>query len=248
MKMAELKKLLKERGLSTTGNKSNLLERLSNTGDTSFESSDKDILEDDSVLDDTTDIAAEDADSADVTEPAMSVTLDVPVKIVQATPTSSTPTQPVKMQTVTQQPASEGMSGRLKRFGVVSEQAKKAARLERFQSAGSSSATVGTVNGTSSSLASDADVRKKRAERFGTSASAASSTVVSHPGSDVDLLKKRAERFGAVTSSKLGKVDEEDRVLKRKARFDTVAAPSDSVSVDDQKKRRLKRFGATVAV
>jgi len=31
--MAELKKLLKERGLSTTGNKSNLLERLSNAGD-----------------------------------------------------------------------------------------------------------------------------------------------------------------------------------------------------------------------
>jgi len=31
--MAELKKLLKERGLSTSGNKSNLLERLSNAGD-----------------------------------------------------------------------------------------------------------------------------------------------------------------------------------------------------------------------
>ena len=34
--MAELKKLLKERGLSTTGNKSNLLERLSNTGDSEW--------------------------------------------------------------------------------------------------------------------------------------------------------------------------------------------------------------------
>jgi len=30
----------------------------------------------------------------------------------------------------------------------------------------------------------------------------------------------------------LQQVDEGDRVLKRKARFDTVAAPSDSVSVD----------------
>jgi len=34
--MAELKKLLKERGLSTTGNKSNLLERLSNAGDSQY--------------------------------------------------------------------------------------------------------------------------------------------------------------------------------------------------------------------
>lgn len=251
-KMAELKKLLKERGLSTTGNKSNLLERLSNAGDTSLESSDKELLEDDSVLDDTTDlIAAEDTDTEPTVvtefEPSISVTLSNPVKTVSAKPTS-TSTQPVKIQSMTQPPSSTGMAARLKRFGVVSEQARKAARVERFQSSDSSSSTVVNIKQKSSSSSTGGDVLKKRAERFSTPVSATSATFVSQPGSDVDIMKKRAERFGEVTSSKLGKADEHDRVMKRKARFGTLTALPDSAASAEQKKRRLERFGSAVAV
>lgn len=249
MKMAELKKLLKERGLSTTGNKSNLLERLSNAGDTSLESSDKELLEDDSMLDESSDlIMAEDREPAVVTDfaPTISVTVSNPVKTVSAKPTS-TSTQPVKIQTTTEPTASTGMAARLKRFGVVSEQARKAARVERFQSSGSSSSTVVNIKGKSSSSTGD-DILKKRAERFSTSVSSTSATAVSRPGSDDDVMKKRAERFGEVTSTKLGKAAELDRVMKRKARFGTLTTSTDSVSVAEQKKRRLERFGSAVAV
>jgi hypothetical protein len=57
-------------------------------------------------------------------------------------------------------------------------------------------------------------------------------------------LKKRATR--------LGQVDEQERVLKRKERVgeSTAAATKTAVSGDtnELKKRRLERFGATVAV
>jgi SAP domain-containing ribonucleoprotein len=99
---------------------------------------------------------------------------------------------------------------------------------------------------------------KKRSERFGTQLSsdgtakaAPSTTIVAKPA-DVDTLKKRAQRFGELTSSSLVKVDEQERVLKRKNRFGTVLAPASNGAPDDslssaKKLKRAERFGISAA-
>lgn len=66
----------------------------------------------------------------------------------------------------------------------------------------------------------------------------------------MDLLKKRAERFGTV-STQLIKVEAQEKLEKRKARFGetTTTAPAAATNGDTsevQKAKRLERFKATV--
>jgi SAP domain-containing ribonucleoprotein len=257
MKVMELKKILKDRGLTASGNKSELIERLQNVSDARLDLSTSEAVEDDSVLDETSDqISAEQSPVA--TPPAAAkkilsvapVTVE-PVKTTKPVTTLITaPTAAASSQLASA--AAGGMSARMKRFGVVSEEARKAARQERFQ-AGTAKALDATEKPSlaASKPVSGPDVLKKRAERFGGQASSTSSASVGKT-SDVELLKKRATRFGQVTAAKLAKVDEQERVLKRKERFgeSTAAATKTAVSGDtnELKKRRLERFGATVAV
>ncbi|XP_059611818.1 SAP domain-containing ribonucleoprotein [Phlebotomus argentipes] len=61
------------------------------------------------------------------------------------------------------------------------------------------------------------DVKKMaRAERFGTSSSASSSN---GSGASIDVLKKRAERFGGSVSTTMTKMENEEKLKKRQERF-----------------------------
>lgn len=67
----------------------------------------------------------------------------------------------------------------------------------------------------------------------------------------MDLLKKRAERFGTV-STQLIKVETQEKLEKRKARFgETTTAPATAAATNGdtsevQKAKRLERFKASV--
>ena len=69
-----------------------------------------------------------------------------------------------------------------------------------------------------------------RAARFGlTSASSITSAGNSTPAS-LEALKKRAERFGGSVSSEMSKLEQEEKLAKRQARFGLAASSSPAPS------------------
>ncbi|GFU21536.1 SAP domain-containing protein [Nephila pilipes] len=59
-----------------------------------------------------------------------------------------------------------------------------------------------------------------------------------------EVLKKRAERFGGNVSSVMKKMEEKEKILKRKMKFGDVSGPNyiSSLGDDDKKKKRAERF------
>lgn len=86
---------------------------------------------------------------------------------------------------------------------------RKALRAKRFGSTDSS-----ISKGSGNKGVSD-EVLKKRAERFGVSATTGKGEA---GGPDVELLKKRAQRFGVI-SDKVKKIDHLEKLRKREQRF-----------------------------
>ncbi|KXJ28161.1 SAP domain-containing ribonucleoprotein [Exaiptasia diaphana] len=86
--------------------------------------------------------------------------------------------------------------------------------------------------------ANEEDKKVLRAQRFGTSTGSFSPSLES---TDLSKLKKRAERFGAV-SPVVTKVDEQEKLMKRKARFGTSLTSSSNDSLESKKKKRAERF------
>ncbi|XP_060593401.1 SAP domain-containing ribonucleoprotein-like isoform X1 [Ruditapes philippinarum] len=236
MKVADLKKALKERGLPLTGTKSELLERLKSA----VQSEEEQYIEDFPFFDDKfleceaatdTTAALEDSildDSVDLSVPKPAPKPAVVDK--EAEPVVKKITSPQKTDdeaeskpklVSTQLSAEERMKQRAERFGVVNEDLKK----------------------------------QIRAERFGTS-SPSSKLSTAGAGADTDALKKRAERFGQVLSPALSKVDEAEKIRKRKERFGDVTSATNngpnkpklvkitmSSAEEEQKKKRAERFG-----
>lgn len=75
-----------------------------------------------------------------------------------------------------------------------------------------------------------------RSERFGLSTNTTTGGITS----SVDVLQKRAERFGTKVSPVLSKLDQEERLEKRKARFGSENGAN--VSQSEKAKQRLERF------
>ncbi|KAL3832336.1 hypothetical protein ACJMK2_023988 [Sinanodonta woodiana] len=226
LKVAELKQILKERGLPQTGTKNELIERLTKDQD----ESDSPVEENVSVPTSVT--VEEEEPVSEVPKPAPAKEVVVPVQIEKdpvkvASPVVITKiTTDVKPVPIASMSVEERLKLRAGRFGAVAEDSKKKLRAERF---GTSAAPVssGKVSMNSSLSANPTDVEK---------------------------LKKRAERFGAVVSSTLSKVDEQEKLQKRKQRFGdklssdttkTSISLNPSSEVEVKKKKRIERFGLT---
>lgn len=234
LKVAELKKKLTDRGLSTKGNKGELQERLEKflleQGIVLSHDEGEQIMDDHDDLDN----EADELDEVDVSE-ALSEHLgtgdldepikdkenmkDVPVENEGGKPASS-----IMKKTPITAPG--------KKPGEMTDQQKKAQRLARFGQ---------------SPPSTEAEKKQARAQRFGLATPASNGSVKSSPVAgakvvDIDKLKKRAERFGAV-SPVMSKLEESDKLLKRKQRFGIAISASSGDGVEDKKKKRAERFG-----
>lgn len=232
LKVAELKKELADRGLPTKGNKSDLQARLEKClseqgivcqdeteeiADEHDLDNDADDLDDDDV---TEDVPEHFADDLDIETKEKEINQDV----AEEKDEKQAPSSPVKRVPITP-------PGKSPSQGSLTDEEKKAQRLERFGQ---------------SPPVTDTDKKQARAQRFGLSSQASNGVTKSSPITgpkdvDVEKLKKRAERFGAVSPS-IVKLEEKDKLLKRKQRFGvTVTAPPGDMS--EAKKKRAERFG-----
>lgn len=280
MKVAELRKLLKDRGLPCLGSKPALLARLQKAlspGAAASEEAEaieegaeeEDVEEDasdaenviaeqgikaqeevvpektDAVLKKTappenTENSQEPKEKEDLTNvDSQPVPATEKVTPVVTPPTSETPSiqSTDKSNVVSAKPtltSDEKLRQRAERFGITSDNDKKAARAARF----------GTVTTNLSNKPS--------------------AKIVSTPvtAEDIDRLKKRAQRFGTVVSSTLSKLEDEDKLRKRKQRFGQITGPTSNPTstttttttttttanksieeIEEKKRKRAERFG-----
>ncbi|KAI4486850.1 SAP domain-containing ribonucleoprotein [Polistes fuscatus] len=218
MKIANLKVELKQRGLPTTGNKNQLVERLQLAihGDNalSLDETAEEILDEDAVLgDEEIEELSSKPDSQEISEkrklsvesnvgntkkivlnrkPVIEdVKLDEVEKHETDTKSSENASPEKKIIKLSELGTKERLEMRAKKFGLpLSEAAKKEARSARF-----------SVNNQNNK-------------------SAASVKTPVH--TTYEVLKKRAERFGMSVSSLMDKAELEARIEKRKARFGEV--------------------------
>lgn len=217
MKVADLKIELKQRGLPTTGNKNDLVERLQLAihGDStlSLDETAEEILDEDAVLgDEEIEELSSKPDSQEVTEkrklstetntsakkivlnrkPAIEeIKVDETEKNETNAKTSETTAPERKIIKLSELGIKERLEMRAKKFGVpLSEAAKKEVRSARF-----------SINNQNNK-------------------SAASVKTPVH--TTYEVLKKRAERFGTSVSTLMEKAELEARIEKRRARFGEV--------------------------
>ncbi|XP_041478266.1 SAP domain-containing ribonucleoprotein-like [Lytechinus variegatus] len=244
LKIAELRKELTDRGLSSKGNKAELVERLTECLEVDGAEAvlDNELQVDPDVLtaeDDVDDLLNqdEDLDAGDIGEEEEAVvTRKVELEIEEEEEEVEREVKAPEIKKVVSPTAKP-----------ISDVEKKALRAQKF--------------GVAASL-SDADKKKARAERFGMQApgSQAKPTATVTPTSkgismsvNSDKLKQRAERFGKSVSPTAMKSEEAERIRKRKERFGavTISAPGSkakisavgSDDVEAKKRKRAERFG-----
>ncbi|XP_017877286.1 SAP domain-containing ribonucleoprotein isoform X1 [Ceratina calcarata] len=224
MKVADLRLELKQRGLPTNGNKTELVERLQLAihGDSalSLDETTEEILDEDAVLgDEEIEELSSKPDSQEVNEKRkLSTESNISVKkiVLNRKPViedikndHAEKIEPDSKITETSQPErkiiklselgiKERLELRAKKFGMpLSESAKKEARSARF--------SINNYN----------------------NISAASVKTPVH--TTYEVLKKRAERFGTSVSTLMEKAELEARIEKRKARFGEVKPAGEKV-------------------
>ncbi|XP_015123573.1 SAP domain-containing ribonucleoprotein isoform X2 [Diachasma alloeum] len=218
MKVADLKAELKQRGLPTTGNKTELVERLQlaiHDASLSLDETTDEILDEDAVLgDEEIEELSTKPDSQDVGEKRKSTEDSSPIQAKKIILNRNPVIEEVKVdEPEEKEEKSEGaddsgpakkviklselgvkerLEMRAKKFGVpLSDTAKKEVRSARFNSENQS-------NGKSSA------------------------SIKTPVNTSYEVLKKRAERFGTNASGLMEKAELEARIEKRKARFGEV--------------------------
>jgi len=227
MKITELKKELKAKGLPLSGNKQELVERLEAAEGTALlDEHDDDLdLDQDQLTEDAIEQVEKQLQTSGESLPKVD---ESPTKIVlKETSENKENTEQVteKKCPEPEDPAAK-INARAERFGgFQSNEAKKAARAERFKD------MMEGMKGTNN-------------KKIGAA-----------PPADLELLKKRSERFGAVVSPIVQEVEVSDAIKRRRERFGVVTkdepkpkkvllnAGVNSVILDEKLKSRQERFG-----
>jgi len=220
MKIIDLKKALKSKGLPVSGNKQELIERLEAADGTALLDENDDEL--DQVDEQMTEEAIKEAEKQlEVQgEPASQQNISLTEEDKENTTDKSEKVTPVVEP-------EDKIKARAERFGgFQSDEAKKAARAARFADMLSGVKDNGTSKKIGSAPAPDLEILKKRAERFGS----AVSPLVKEAEVN-DAIKRRQERFGVVSK---------DEPKPKKL---TLNAGVNSVVLDEKLKTRKERFG-----
>ncbi|XP_025157852.1 SAP domain-containing ribonucleoprotein isoform X2 [Harpegnathos saltator] len=186
MKVADLRAELKQRGLPSTGNKNELVERLQLAmhGDStlSLDETAEEILDEDEVLgDEEIEELSSKPDSQELPEKR---------KLSTDSNNEAVPSEK-KIIKLSELGVKERLEMRAKKFGVpLSEAAKKEARLARFNVNNQNNKSAASIK---TPVHTTYEVLKKRAERFGTSVS-----TLMEKAELAERLEKRKARFGEV--------------------------------------------------
>ncbi|XP_030767970.1 SAP domain-containing ribonucleoprotein [Sitophilus oryzae] len=259
LKVPDLKKELKNRGLSTTGNKNDLVERLqaairSPTNPELIDEIEEDLLneeDDDEHLDERDSIINELDNNLDDSPKAQKRKLDgtdkshidgPPKKVIlkrnnSDTLTSKAVTANEKNNEVQEDTTPNGQQiedKKVIKFSELSAKERLEMRAKKF------------------GVTALSDDAKKivRAERFGANPTdfSASSIKSGNKEADVDVLKQRAARFGVSVSSVMSDLEKQEKMEKRKQRFGVITATSNNTIKDSEaaKIARLERFKTSV--
>ncbi|RDD42790.1 SAP domain-containing ribonucleoprotein [Trichoplax sp. H2] len=212
MKVSDLKRELKVRSLSTTGSKEKLIARLEEEIETENVALDDDNVEESGNVED----LGEDDDllagsTANTNDLKDNDNNKAEIKDEEVKNVSGSADNSEE-KNVTTKP--------------ISEAERKAARAARFNIPTSPE---------------EAAKKEARAKRFGIEESSTTSTIILNPEEHLDKLKKRGERFGVSVSPTMQKIDQVDRLLKRKEKFG--AASVAGGDLESRKKMRAERFG-----
>lgn len=264
MKVADLKRELKLRGLQTTGNKNELQERLQNAlidGDLSLEDtaiSGEDLLED---------VLTDEEEKSLILPPDENELLKSPSS--EAAALSFSPTDKSSLD--------EPAPPQPKKIVLKRKSSITPFTIDAPAPAAKVDSSTNEENGSDAKI-TKIEVKPKivkvsaltleerlqmRAKKFGieenkvqsSNSNSLSSSAVSVAGKDIDpkqieTLKKRAERFGCVVAPAIAEITANERLEKRKQRFGDVSGDADKKSNDNQGKDlyaekarlRLERF------
>lgn len=268
MKIADLKKELKAKGLPVSGKKEELVERL--MGHTSTDADlldeDDDLLHaDDTLLTDESIKKAEEELSAQGNKSPkkkIAIKRDVPIPAAEPVVVEEEPKKEpevVSVKAVLKHPKITGPEEPADDTKENEDESKPEAKAELAASPEDKiKSRAERFGGFQSDDAKKTARALKYADQLNGGAAKGQSKIGGAPAADLDTLKKRAERFGTSSSTVMKKAELTEAMKRRQERFGIVASDEpkpkkimvnsgvNSVVLDEKIKKRQERFGVKV--